>query len=137
MNILQVSLLSLGLSLIPYQLATAAFDGSSPLLCAAVEAIECSTSGECTAGTPESVNIPHFLNIDFKSKKVEAVRHGKETRNSAIRSLERVEGTLVMQGIEAGRGWSIAISEETGKLSASIVGNQIGFVVFGACIAAP
>ena len=137
MNIYKASLLGLGMSLNLYQPATAAFDGSSPLLCATIEAIECSASEECTVGTPESVNIPQFLKLDFRAKQVEAVTQAKEKRKSAIKSLERVDGELVMQGIEQGRGWSIAISEETGKLSASIVGDQLGFLVFGACTPAP
>ena len=137
MKIFKVSLLGLGMSLTPYHFAIAAFDGSSPLLCATIEAIECSTLDECTVGTPESVNIPQFLKFNFKAKQVEAVTPRKKKRKSNIRRLERVDGKLVVQGIEQGRGWSIVISEKTGKLSASIVGDQLGFLVFGACTLVP
>jgi hypothetical protein len=38
-----------------------------------------------------------------------------------------------MHGGQNGRGWTILISEETGKLSATISDEGVGFVVFGAC----
>jgi hypothetical protein len=50
------------------------------------------------------------------------------------------EGELIFQGAEdgvqgvrGGTGWSIAISEETGKMVVTESGGQAGFVVFGAC----
>ena len=44
-----------------------------------------------------------------------------------------MEGNIILQGVENGRGWSIVISEETGKMSATVAGDEIGFIVFGAC----
>jgi hypothetical protein len=48
---------------------------------------------------------------------------------------------LILQGAEDGykevrdgTGWSMAISEETGKMVLTESGNQVGFVIFGACI---
>jgi hypothetical protein len=46
---------------------------------------------------------------------------------------KRENGKLILQGIEDGRGWSLVIVEETGKMSATIAGDQVGFVVFGNC----
>jgi len=37
-----------------------------------------------------------------------------------------------MHGGQGGRGWSLVISEETGKMSATISEDQVGFVIFGA-----
>jgi hypothetical protein len=36
--------------------------------------------------------------------------------------------------VRDGTGWSIAISEETGKMVLTESGDQAAFVVFGACI---
>ena len=36
--------------------------------------------------------------------------------------------------VRDGAGWSMAISEETGKMVLTESGDQVGFVVFGACI---
>jgi hypothetical protein len=39
---------------------------------------------------------------------------------------------MVLQGSENGRGWTMVISEETGKVSATVSDDQVGFVIFGA-----
>jgi len=58
-----------------------------------------------------------------------------------IENLERIDGKLILQGVEDGykevrdgAGWRMAISEETGKMVLTESGNQVGFVVFGACV---
>ena len=48
----------------------------------------------------------------------------------AIKSIEHIDGKMIMQGSENGRGWTIVISEKTGKMSATISDDQVGFVVF-------
>jgi len=45
----------------------------------------------------------------------------------------RVDGLLIVQGGEEGRGWSATIDEETGRMSAGVVGPDHVFAVFGAC----
>ena len=37
------------------------------------------------------------------------------------------------EGVKDGLGWSMTISESTGKLVLTAFGDQVGFVVFGAC----
>jgi hypothetical protein len=56
--------------------------------------------------------------------------------------MERVEGKLILQGAEDGvenvrdgLGWTAAISEESGKFILSASGEEVAFVIFGACIA--
>ena len=51
---------------------------------------------------------------------------------SAIKSIEHIDGKMIMQGSENGRGWTIVVSEKTGKMSATISDDQVGFVIFGA-----
>jgi len=41
---------------------------------------------------------------------------------------------LILQGVENGRGWTLAITETSGKMVLTVSGNEEGFVVFGACI---
>jgi hypothetical protein len=38
-----------------------------------------------------------------------------------------------LHGGQNGRGWTALISEETGKLSATISDNGTAFIIFGAC----
>lgn len=40
---------------------------------------------------------------------------------------------MILQGVEGGRAWSMVIGKETGKMSATVADDQVGFVVFGAC----
>ena len=126
-----LSVLTLILS---FPLSATDFDGSKPLLCATIDAIECgSLSAECYVGTAETVNLAQFVRIDLKEKKIEAVKQGDKRLSSMIMNHKRENGKLIMQGIESGRGWSLVIVEKTGKMSATIAGDQVGFVVFGNC----
>ena len=49
----------------------------------------------------------------------------------------RVGGSLVLQGAEGRRGWSLGIDEETGRLSGAIAGQDEGVVIFGVCTLEP
>ena len=42
------------------------FDGSQPLIFAAIEIFECSAGGACELVTAESINLPQFIRINFK-----------------------------------------------------------------------
>ncbi len=127
--------MSLGLSfcVASYSLVAADFDGSKPLLCATIEAIECGPGDECLEGTAEGINAPQFFRIHFNEKTLSATKENGEDQSTGIRTMERVDGMLVMQGIEAGRAWSLVISEYTGKMSVSVAGDREGFVLFGVC----
>lgn len=119
---------------LPLPLPAAGPDDVQPLLCATVDAIECDgRSSECQAGTTESVNLPQFVKIHLKERKIEAVRQGGERLSTTVMSHKREDGKLILQGIEGGRGWSLVVVEETGKMSAAIAGDEVGFVVFGNC----
>jgi hypothetical protein len=110
--------------------AAGKYDGSAPLLCVPILITECGPEGECQRRTADNVNLPQFLKVDLKAQKV----HSEETtRHSPIRNVEHLNGNLIIQGGQDGRGWTMTISEETGKMSATISSDGEGFVVFGAC----
>ena len=121
--------MSIGLIAVPNLLVAGPFDGSTPLLCAVIDAIECGADGNCVMGSAESENLPQFVEISFKDKVVKA------TKGSDIKQVDHNAGSLIMQGSEDGRGWNIVINEKTGKLSATVAGDRVGFIVFGACTA--
>lgn len=127
--------LSLLISLLiaPNLLVAGSFDGSAPLLCAVIDAIECGADGNCVMGSAERQNLPQFIQISVKDKIIKATRGSQIKRVSKIKQIDHGGGKLILQGIEDGRGWNIVVSEETGKLSATVAGDQIGFIVFGAC----
>jgi hypothetical protein len=115
----------------PDQIALAKFDGSVPLLCAPIEVVDCEFGGKCFTGNAESVDLPQFVKVNFKEKVLTAV--DDPSRTTPIAYTERNNGRLIMHGGQNGRGWTILISEETGKLSATISEEGVGFIVFGAC----
>jgi hypothetical protein len=94
---------------------------------------DCQVASDCQRGTADSVNLPQFLKIDVKEKTLSTTEAGEGKRVTSIKNFERVEGNMILQGAEGGRAWSMVIATETGKVSASVSDNQVGFVVFGAC----
>ena len=135
-----IGLTLLCLLITPLSVMAQVFDGSKPLYCAIADVIECVPGGECQEVMPENVNLPNFLFINFKKKRITASKEGGVQRTSKIENRERVDGKLIVQGIEDGvegvkdgLGWSIAISESTGKIVVTGSGDQVGFVMFGAC----
>lgn len=109
--------------------AGAGIDTSGPVLCALTEAMECSAESECAQVQPEDLNLPPFVVVDVKGKKL-SEHHGK--RSSPIQTVNERNGAVYLQGFEQ-RAWGIAISKETGRMTASAAGDQGAFVIFGAC----
>ena len=118
---------------VPFSSMADDFDGSQPLLCATIKAIECGPQGECFHGMAESVNLPQFFKIDFKKKTITATKESVNKRTSSIKTKERFDGKLILQGMGDELAWSLAISEQTGKMVITASGEEVGFVVFGAC----
>jgi hypothetical protein len=117
------------------------FDGSKPLLVSVIRVIECTPDGTCQEVAAASAGLPQFLKIDFTSKTIRPAAAGEEMPPSVIERQEVVDGKLILQGAEDGYenmhdgiGWTMAISETTGQLVLTGSGEQVAFVVFGACL---
>lgn len=115
------------------------FDGTTPLLCATIRVLECLEDGSCNQVAPEAVDMPQFFMIDFNKKEIRTPKPDMTDRISQIERMEHVDGKLIIQGAEDGDanipdglGWSLAISEETGKWVLSASGDRVAFVVYGA-----
>ena len=116
------------------------FDGSKELICAVMDLVECQPGGKCQQVTAEDVGIPQFLKINFKEKKISAIQADGGKRTTTIENFEKIDGKVIIQGAEDGIegvrdgvGWSLAIAEETGKTVLTASGDEVGFVIFGAC----
>ena len=134
-------LLMLCIFITPLPVVAGDFDGSQPLLCAFIDIIECGADDACNEVTAESINAPQFLKIDFKRKKISATHESGDKRTTEIMHMGLIDGKLILQGMEDGQegvrdglGWSMAIAQETGKMVLTGSGDQVGFVVFGACM---
>jgi hypothetical protein len=124
-----------GLFLVPSSVGAAGkHDGSVPLLCVPMAVTECGAEGECKRGTAESVNLPQFIRVDVKAM---TIRSEEQKRDSPIKTVEHMNGKLILQGTQGQRGWTMLIAEDTGLLSATVTADGEGFVVFGACTVLP
>jgi hypothetical protein len=113
MNRIKRILLSISLGLAISSTAAAAdFDGSRNLL---------------------EVSFPRFMHIEFKQKRLRGTVLGGEEQTTAIQNVQNLGGRTLLQGAENGRGWSMTIDQATGDMSAAIVGDDIGFILFGVC----
>jgi hypothetical protein len=108
------------------------FDGSRPLVCAMIEAFECGLDTGCESGTPESNGLSRFLRIDFDKKEVYTTKQA-QAQASKIEKMERAGGVVLLSGTQNGRGWNLSLTEATGYLVLTVAGDQVAFVVFGAC----
>ena len=117
----------------PLLVSAGDFDGSIPLICAVVETIECRENGNCKNGTADSINIPQFLKVSFKSKTITGKKAEGEVKTTEIENMERSDGKLILQGTQTNKGWSMVIDEANGKMVLTASDSQVGFVVFGAC----
>jgi hypothetical protein len=104
------------------------FDGTKPLLCATIEALDCDPGTPCERGTPEAMGAPQFLRIDFAKNEIA----GPE-RTSKIRSLDKDDDQIVLQGYEIGLGWTLALDRATGNMRITFARWDATFIVFGAC----
>jgi hypothetical protein len=128
-----IGLLLLTICILPFSALAGDFDGSKPLLCAVIETFDCGPGGECQRGTAESIDIPQFLKISFKEKTISSTPESGQVRTTKIQNMERIDGKLILQGVQNGKAWSMLISETTGKVTLSASDDQAGFLVFGAC----
>src|SRR4051812_29370241 len=112
--------------------AAGKYDGSTALVCASVVAHECAAGEICQARMAESVGLPTLIRVDFAAKKIHPL-DAMPNRDSTIRSVYQVNGRTVVSGGEAGRGWVVSINEQNGRMSAAVVTDGEGFMMFGQC----
>ena len=118
----------------PPPASAAPLDGSAPIICAGNEVRECEAGGMCLPLRPEHVNLPTMIEVDAKQKMLIGLG-GKDRRTAPIQAVERRDGRLIMYGGQEGRGWTLVLTEATGRLTASIVDDGFSFVLFGTCAA--
>jgi hypothetical protein len=95
--------------------------------------MECEAASDCQRTTPESVNLPPFVKVNVVEKTLNGADN--DDRKAAVESVQHTNGRLVMQGGQQGRGWSLVILGDTGKLSAVVADGDAAFVIFEACTA--
>ena len=104
------------------------FDGSKLLICASVEALDCAAGEDCTKGRPDDIGAPNFLRIDVAQKVIIGPR-----QTTPILFIDKSDGQILLQGKELGYGWTLALDQESGSMTATLVNLEGVFVLFGSC----
>jgi hypothetical protein len=107
--------------------------GADRILCSASTVIMCSDDGDCVMDSPTELNIPQFIEIDLKGKRLSTTRASGQNRSTPILAMSRDGGQIILQGNEKGRAFSFVISETTGMVSVAVARHGISVSVFGAC----
>jgi len=123
-------------SSLPLVSAADDFDGSKPLVCAAIFSAECNAGDQqCITGAPWMINIPVFMKVDFEAKLVTTTKQHENPRTSTISHVGKLaNGHTAIQGVDNAFLWSMLITEETGSMTLGIAGEDTGYLVFGACL---
>jgi len=109
-------------------------DGSKNIVCAVVDVVGCTETGACTEGTARSFDLPQFLIMDAGKKAIRAdYEAGHKDVSSPVKNMEISGEHLILQGVENGRGWNLAINTKSGTMSGSGVGDAVSFLLFGSC----
>jgi len=121
------------LSLSPEPVTAAGkYDGSAPMICAAMAVTECVAGGRCQRRSADQVNFPSLFRVDVKAMKVKSLE-AEKGRETSIRNVDHANGKVILSGAEGERGWTVLINEANGKMSATAAGDGEGFVIFGQC----
>jgi hypothetical protein len=113
------------------------YDGSDPLLCTLMTAQSCGITA-CEPASEDDLGGVKHLVVDFKRKRVASPGTGVD---APITTVKRVDNRLFLQGIneqsgedqDDARSWTMAIADPTGMMTLSVVGEEVAFVIFGAC----
>jgi hypothetical protein len=135
LNKIRSILLTFGFAamLLPAGVSAADLDGSSNLVCAAVDVIGCTNGPGCREGSANEFGMPQFMFIDFKKQQIHATDETGLDVVSEIKSSEISEQQIILQGIENHRGWNVTINKANGELTVASLGSGVSFMVFGAC----
>ena len=108
-------------------------EGADKILCTASRVNACFDDGECVEVQPWELNIPRFIEIDFKEKKLATTKASGQNRSTPIKYMERAGGLVFLQGVEGGRAFSFVVDEATGLASIAVARDGVSVAAFAAC----
>ena len=107
--------------------------GSRDIVCAVMDVVGCLEDGGCVDGTAREFELPEFVIMDSSEKVFRSAYESGEKAVSPIQNMQTDGEHFIVQGVENGRGWDVAINTKTGRMSASAVGDGVSFLAFGTC----
>ena len=110
-------------------------DGSRSMVCAAVSVVACGDAHVCYHGLAKQFDLPEVMIVDMAAKQVRGTAESGLKQDSPIRHAESTGSQLVLQGVESGHGWSMAIDRATGRMATVLSGELANYMIFGTCTA--
>jgi len=106
---------------------------SKTYTCSLGKAFECTPYYGCQEWSVIDMALPRFVRVDLDAKAIISLDREISRDPTRIAAIEKVDGMIVLNGIEA-RSWSMSISDDSGDLALTAVGEGEVFSVFGSCI---
>jgi hypothetical protein len=110
-------------------------DGSRDMVCAAVSVVACGDAHVCYHGLAKQFGLPELMVVDVKAKLVRGTGESGLKQDSPIKHSESTGSQLVLQGVENGHGWSMAIDRASGRMATVLSGELVSYMIFGTCTA--
>jgi hypothetical protein len=107
--------------------------GSDSLLCYALSAARCELDGPCELKEPWDLNLPDFVKLDLKAKRAATTEASGSLRETPLRTVERSDGTILLQGVQGERAFSWLITEASGEGTLTVSSPVAGLTVFTVC----
>ena len=129
--------LTTGLASVLYCGAVLADDisGSDSLLCYGLSAARCEIGEACEAVAPWQLNLPDFVKLDLRGKRIQTTAASAEDRETPLQSVQRDNGAILIHGAQGERAFSWLIDEMSGDGTLSVAGHGQGVTVFTVCTA--
>lgn len=109
--------------------------GSDSLLCYGLSAARCETGEACETVEPWRLNLPDFVKLDLRGKRIQTTAASPEQRETPLQTVQRNNGTILIQGVQGERAFSWLITETSGEGTLSVAGHGQGVTVFTVCTA--
>ncbi len=136
--------LAISLAVIASSAEAVALEAGTPLVCSSNEIFECDRGIDCQRTTFEAVDAPAMFLVDTEKNEIRPLPQREAVPASTIERAERIDNKIILQGAEDGRegvrdglGWTLAVAEDTGHMVLTASGEDVGFVIFGMCVALP
>jgi hypothetical protein len=109
--------------------------GSDSLLCYGLSAARCETGAACESLEPWRLNIPDFVKLDLRGRRIQTTAASNEQRETPLQTVQRSNGTILIHGQQGERAFSWLITETSGEGTLSVAGQGQGVTVFTVCTA--
>lgn len=111
------------------------FSGKNNAVCATTNVVACTDNGVCLQGQAQTFDLPVFMFIDIKKNSIRTTDDSGEDASSPIKAKEITELSVILQGFENHRGWTLAIDRSDGSMNLSSTGPDVNFMITGNCTA--